>query len=410
MRDLEEIMSYGWIDSCGHGLSRRGFLARASAAAGVAATASLTAACSSSNKTPAASSSAAAAPVQGDRLVLLGTAGGPVWWPGTDRRGISSALVVNGAVYLVDCGEGAGHRLKDALLVPQGQQTPGGLWGMQTLRAIFLTHLHSDHLADYFNLFLYGWYNGLIPRSAPVKVLGPGRRGALEPVYQAAGSSRSVPPLMNPDNSTPGTVDMTNYMYQAFALDENDRMRDNSKPDLRTLMSVGDIVLPQINGFDPNTNPSPPMEPFKVFEDDNVRVTATLVNHFPIVPAFAYRFDTANGAVVFSGDTNRNDNLIRLAKDAEFLVHEVIDPAWPDTLFPHAATPADESLKHHLLTAHTPVDDVGAVAQAAGAHNLVLSHIVPGNAPDSHLQRAQNGYSGQLVIGRDLMQLALAGG
>src|SRR4051812_32595480 len=44
------------------------------------------------------------------RLVLLGTAGGPVWWPGSDREGIGSAVVVDGDVYLVDFGDGSGKR------------------------------------------------------------------------------------------------------------------------------------------------------------------------------------------------------------------------------------------------------------------------------------------------------------
>jgi ribonuclease BN (tRNA processing enzyme) len=297
--------------------------------------------------------------------------------------------------------------LKEALLVPQSMRTSGGMWGMQTLRAMFLTHLHSDHLSDYFNLFLYGWYNGLVGRKAPVQVYGPGRRGVMEPVHQAPGKQRPAPPVINPDDPTPGTVDMTASLYRAFALDENDRMRDNGKPDLRTLMSVQDIGLPKINGYDPNTNPSPMVAPFKVYEDDNVKVTATLVNHFPIVPAFAFRFDTEHGSVVFSGDTNRNDNLIRMAQGADYLVHEVIDPAWTDQLIPDAATPAQQGLKHHLLTAHTPIDQVGKVAQAAHAKTLVLSHIVPGNAPESHLKRAQQDYSGELIIGKDLMQLPL---
>lgn len=387
-------------------LSRRSFIAGASMTAGGA----LLAGCTTRSEPSASASSSAApgvAPVEGDRLVLLGTAGGPVWWSGTERRGISSALVVNGQVYVVDCGEGVGERLKAAHLVPASLETPGDLWGLQRLRALFLTHLHSDHTVDYFNLFLYGWYNGLVGVTKPVQVYGPGRRGALEPVFAPSGQAVAPPPLMNPENPTPGTVDMTEYLYQAYALDENDRMRDNGKPDLHTLMQVHDITLPNIQGYDPNVNPSPKMEPFPVYEDENVRVTATLVNHFPIVPAFAFRFETPTRSVVFSGDTNRNDNLIRLAQGADILVHEVIDPAWIDTLIPQPKTPAESGLKNHLIMAHTPVDEVGGVAQAAGVKKLVLSHIVPGNAPDEHLRRAQNGFDGELVIGTDLMQMAL---
>src|SRR3954470_2473659 len=101
------------------------------------------------------------------RLVLLGTAGGPVWWPGTDREGIGSAVVVDGDVYVIDFGDGSGKRFKEAALVPEEFRTPGGLWGEEFIRAMFLTHLHSDHVADYFNYFFFGWTNGL--RSRPSK-------------------------------------------------------------------------------------------------------------------------------------------------------------------------------------------------------------------------------------------------
>lgn len=80
------------------------------------------------------------------RLLLLGTAGGPTYWPNTNRRSTSSALVVGDAVYLVDCGDGVGKRLQEALEPPDARAT------MKTLRALFLTHLHSDHVVDYPNV------------------------------------------------------------------------------------------------------------------------------------------------------------------------------------------------------------------------------------------------------------------
>ena len=65
-----------------------------------------------------------------------------------------------------------------------------------------------------------------------------------------------------------------------------------------------------------------------MFEDDRVRVSATLVAHAPVWPAFAFRFDTDDGSIVFSGDTARSENLIKLAKGADILVHEVIVTKW----------------------------------------------------------------------------------
>jgi ribonuclease BN (tRNA processing enzyme) len=337
----------------------------------------------------------------GSRLLLLGTAGGPGWWPNTNRCSFSSAVKVGDATYLVDCGEGVGKRLQQSLATPLVST-------LSTLRALFVTHLHSDHTIDYPNILLYGLYNGLDRSSPPLKVFGPGRRGQMEPVFSLPGRTTVEPEIINPDNPTPGISDMTNYISQAYATDLNDRMRDNGKRSLKMLVEAHDIAIPAVAGFkSPNETPSPEMEPFKVFEDDRVRVSATLVDHFPVWPAFAFRFDTDEGSVVFSGDTNPNKNLIRLAKGADVLVHEVIVVDWIDRLFPEPRSIADEGLRQHLLNAHTPVDQVGKVAEAAGVAKLVLSHIVPGNATDDQLSAARNGFSGELIIGQDLMTIPL---
>jgi ribonuclease BN (tRNA processing enzyme) len=336
------------------------------------------------------------------KLILLGTAGGPTWWPNSDQCGISSAVAVGDAYYIVDCGEGVGKRLQQAISPTSSRVMD------DKVRALFLTHLHSDHTVDYANLLLFGLFVGLDRRSTPFKVFGPGRRGQLAPVFSLPGSPTPTVPIINPDNPTPGTRDMTGYLYQAFAADLNDRIRDNGKPSLEAVVEAHDIELPPIAGFkSPNETPSPPMEPFKFFEDDRVRVSATLVEHAPVWPAFAYRFDTDDGSIVFSGDTGRSENLVKLAKGADILVHEVIVTNWVKGLFPTPRSIAQEGLMQHLLNAHTQVEEVGAIAEAAGVKKLVLSHIVPGNATREQLLPAGKGFSGELVIGRDLMQIGV---
>ena len=324
------------------------------------------------------------------RLILLGTSGGP-GRPGPSM--ISSALVVNGMVYVIDCGEGVGRQL-DRVHIP-GPPMRGN---SGRIRAVFLTHLHSDHVIDYPNLFMLIGYNGF-------DVYGPGRRGVMEPVY----GDRPAPPVTNPQNPTPGTVDMTNALLAAFATDINDRLRDaGGDPARYTRLRPHDITLPKGTGDDPNGRPSPPMEPFHVYDDENVRVTATLVYHAPIFPAFAFRFDTADGSVVFSGDTAPNQNLVRLARGADILVHEVIDRQWIAAAA-KLVTVANNGAAaiHHLESAHTPTDEVGKIAEAAGAKMLVLSHLVPGDLPEAGWQGAQAGYSGRLVVGHDLLEIAL---
>jgi ribonuclease BN (tRNA processing enzyme) len=152
------------------------------------------------------------------------------------------------------------------------------------------------------------------------------------------------------------------------------------------------------------------MDPFEVYRDDNVRVTATLVDHHQVFPAFAYRFDTADGSVVFSGDTapDTKGNLRKLANGSDILVHEVIDPAWINLKFgtPEPGSPMD-ALKTHLFASHTSIDAVGQVATDCRVRTLVLNHIVPGNTPVTHLQQAKGNFSGTLIIGEDLMQIGI---
>jgi ribonuclease BN (tRNA processing enzyme) len=383
-------------------IARRDFLSSAGAGVFSAVFGSPASAAETAQRQTRVAAAKSAASGSTTRIALLGTAGGPRWWPNTNRRSTSSALLVGDAVYLVDCGDGAGRRLQQAL------DPPDGLTLFRAVRGLFLTHLHSDHTVDYPNLLLYGWYSGLDGMAPPLKVFGPGRRGEMEPVFGAPGR-QAQPEVINPENPTPGTADMTSYLFQAYATDMNDRMRDTGKPDLRSLVHVQDIEIPQVAAFkSPNETPEPEMEPFPVFEDDRVRVSATLVYHAPIWPAFAFRFDTDDGSVVFSGDTAPSKNLINMAKGADILVHEVIVSAFIDRLLPPPRTLAQEAVRQHMLRAHTPVEEVGRVAEAAGVSTLVLNHIVPGNARAEELMPAQRGFSGQLVIGEDLLQLGLS--
>lgn len=333
------------------------------------------------------------------RLALLGTAAGRTFWGGSERQGISSAVVVGKAVYLVDCGDGWARRYLQAGL---GEQTE--FHGLEQLEGVFITHMHSDHLIDYPSLLIFGSTDGLAARKNPVQVVGPGSRGKLVPLSENA---TSIPPVINPHNPTPGLMDMTEYLYQAYASDLNDNMRDSLKPDPHTLIQVNEIMLPPGLVLDPDIDPAPPMDPIVIFEDSNVRVSATLVKHPPVFPAFGYRFDTADGSVVFSGDTAFSDNLIRLAQGADILVHEVIDPQWVESLFPSPPSPAQQAKIHHLINSHTSIEEVGDVAERAGVKTLVLSHLAPADNPKSRWLEAGRGFSGKLVIGEDLMQIGV---
>lgn len=145
--------------------------------------------------------------------------------------------------------------------------------------------------------------------------------------------------------------------------------------------------------------------PIPVWTDGDVRITATLVDHHPMAPAFAFRFDTPDGSIVISGDTRPSDNLIALARDTDVLIHEVIDPAFADLLA--ARLPPDQAgpVRTHLLHSHTTIEQVGAVAEAARAKTLVLTHLVPSDNPVERWEAAAEGFAGRLIVGADLMNI-----
>lgn len=331
------------------------------------------------------------------RLVLLGTAAAPTWWLGSDRAGISSAVAVGDSVYLVDLGDGWGARYRQSGLGPEAH-----LQMLDNLKGVFFTHLHSDHTIDYNDLLVWG-SAGYLKTAPPVAVYGPGDRGSL-PKFIGAGSP---PPVFNPDDPTPGTESMTEYIYKAYATDINDRIFDANGIDPHAKVTVHDIPLPPEAGSTPTT-PPPRVSPFLVFEDESVKVTATLVDHGQVWPSFAFRFDSDDGAIVFSGDTAPSDNLVELAQGADILVHEVIDRAWVESQFGTPPfTPAIEAIVHHLLGAHTTMEQVGEVAERAGVETLVLSHLAPANNPTSRWQETSRYFSGRTIVGEDLLQVGV---
>ena len=354
-------------------------------------------------------------PGAGTHLVLLGTTGGVSWWPDAGRASSSSALVVNGSIYLVDLGQGSASRLTqmfntDPIVNGDSYVGTGSSTFLSQLKALFFTHLHNDHIADYPSLLLIGPGAGLGAHT-PLQIIGPCNRGQLDINRSGFDETKLVytdsadPGLITP---TPGTGQMTDLIWQAFAQTINDMTLDNAYPDFRSLVEVTEIgtALPT-----QNSPTCPVTPPFLIYpEDENgVEVWATLVDHHQVYPAFAFRFNTPGGSVVFSGDTgaDTNGNLQLLAWGADILVHEVIDTAWVDYRFgtdPIEGTLQD-ILRQHMLNAHTPIEDVGAVAESCGVKRLVLNHLVPGVIPVANLRKARLGFSGKVIVGRDLLRI-----
>lgn len=327
-------------------------------------------------------------------IITLGTAGGPrVWLPSDDtepRCGIATALVVGDSWYLIDCGQSAFRQIRKAGL------------NIDQLKGIFITHLHSDHTVDLLNVLTLGLYT-MQETDRVIPIYGPGNRGILPPLSPRA--SGPVQPVF-PDNPVPGTREMVEYLFRSHAADLNDRIIDSLRPDPTSIFVAHDIEIPAECGFHPNTNYSPTMDPFTVFEDDTVKVTATLVVHPPIAPAFAFRFDFAEGSVTISGDTAYSENLGTLAAGTDLLLHEAIDADWIYA-FNDINTETGRAVIDHHFKSHTPPEEAGKLATEAGAKQLALHHLVPGSATAQVWDRARTTYSLKLHIPDDNQRIAV---
>ena len=365
----------------GLSLSRRSIMAGIGVASGLALTPSLAAAATSSTQAKGAR------PPRGEglELVLLGTRAGPP--VDLHQVGASSALVVDGRTYVIDCGRSSVTQFAAAGL------------RFDSIAGVFLTHLHADHIADYYNFFMMGGHiknqaGDHIERTVPI--YGPGSAGGLQPKFGGGGA-----PTLNPDNPTPGTAAMTQSLHDAYAYSMNVFLRDMNVADIRTLMDVHEIANPAgVHATYQDT--SPRMRPFRIFKDDKVEVTATLVPHGPVFPAYAYRFDTEYGSVTFSGDTRHSDNLIEMAHGTDLLVHEAIGV--------EGAGIGEASLDH-MLQSHVEITKLGPIAQEAGAKHLVVSHYADLGAAKVDVQKwrrdAQKGYRGKVTVGQDLDRFSL---
>jgi ribonuclease BN (tRNA processing enzyme) len=247
---------------------------------------------------------------------------------------------------VIDCGDGVARQLVFAG-VP-----------LTTLRNIFITHQHSDHNADYGNLIWLAWAAGLNTR---VGAWGP-------------------PPLEK----------MTKLFFEMNAYDIDTRISNEGRVPLLPLVHVHEL---QTGGV--------------VMSDENLKVTAALVDHPPVVPAFGYRFDARDRSIVISGDTAPSDNLVRLARGADVLVHSVMYPAAIDRLV--GRVPNAAALKESILAHQTSAEDAGRIAQAARVKTLVLSHLVPADDPQitdqMWIEAAQSRFQGKVIFGRDLLEV-----
>lgn len=204
------------------------------------------------------------------KVVMLGS-GMPL--PDPRRSGPAVAIVVNGAPYIVDAGEGV-WRATGAATPAYGGKIPA-LSGAN-LTKVFLTHLHSDHTVGLPSLILSPWTMG---RSKPLDAYGP-----------------------------PGTRHLVEKILEAYRDDIDIRRFDTGM--------LNDTGW-RARGHDFH-------EDGLIYQDENVKVEAFRVDHTSWPVAFAYRFTTPDKVVTISGDLRPCEGIIRASEGADILIHEVI--------------------------------------------------------------------------------------
>lgn len=270
------------------------------------------------------------------KVTLLGT-GTPQ--PIMERFGPSILIQTSGKTLLFDAGRGCLQRLRQLNL------------GYNTIDAVFFTHLHSDHIVGFPDLWLTGWL--VSQRTQPLKVFGP-----------------------------KGTKQMTDYLRKAYEFDIKIRAEDD-----KAFLEGSKLLATDIGeGI--------------VYEQDGVKVIAFLVDHYPVVPAFGYRIEFGGHSVVLSGDTRYSENLIKNAKGTDLLVHEVVIAS--DTL--NKSDP-----KYNILAHHTTPEQASKVFTAVKPKLAVYSHIsrLYGYPTEEILKRTKLNYSGQVILGEDLMSFSV---
>ena len=280
------------------------------------------------------------------RLTLLGT-GCPQC--DTERYGPASLVTCEGRTFLVDCGSGVTQRLV-------GAGAPG-----RDLEAVFLTHLHSDHLVDLYQLVISSWHQG---RMRPQRIFGP------------AGTRRFVEATMA-------------AWRDELAL----RIGYERRPSAEGLR----LEIVEFGG------------PGVVYDEGRLRVEAVEVDHRPVRPAFGFVFRFGRRTLAFSGDTRLCPALVAAARGADVLVHEVFLHREMEAAVP-AGRMTPEGLRN-VAAYHTLSSEVGRVAAEARVRCLVLNHVVPVRFDrDALLAEVRRDYGGPVVIGEDLMSLDLTTG
>ena len=273
-----------------------------------------------------------------NKIVLLGT-GCPS--PSHIRYGPSTLISTESLKILIDAGSGVTQRLSEFGLAPS------------EIDIILITHLHSDHIVDLYQLYISGWHTG---RTKPFKIVGP-----------------------------KGIKKFFDKTVEAYSDELNLRVDWEKRPNHEGL----DIEISEI-------------EKEFVYESMGIKITSIEVQHQPVEPAYGYQVFVDDKKITYSGDTRYSINLEEASKDADYLIHEV----FVSLNFDDKRMTQDTLV--NVKEYHSTPEDVGTLAQAANVKKLILNHFVPPVFDEESLKtEISKYYDGEVIVGNDLDEFVL---
>ncbi len=281
-----------------------------------------------------------------DEIILLGTKGGPAIRQ-NGAMPTASLLKLNGKTILIDCAVGSTRSTVDAGV------------SLLDIDAIFITHLHSDHVLELGPLLYTAWTTGL---RKSVDIYGPDGISAYWDGFMASMS----------------------YDYEI-------RLIDEGRPPLKDMINVHSFSEGAVANM------------------DGMSIDALRVQHPPVTDCFALRFTANNKTVTFSADTSYFPALADFAAGSDVLIHEAMLLDGVERLIER--TPGADRLREHLLASHTFAQDAGKIATQGKVGHLVLNHLVPADDPDfgetEWTNAVRETWDGPLTIGHDGLKVPL---
>ncbi|MEZ5549712.1 MAG: MBL fold metallo-hydrolase [Pseudomonadales bacterium] len=297
----------------------------------------------------------------GLKVFFCGT-GGPLQSSG--RAQPCTAVQAGDALYLVDNGVGGWDTLRQ-------MRAP-----VTSMKAILITHLHSDHIAGVGEAAEQSWING---RTHPLALIGPD----------------------GVDNLARGF----NLVYER---DRVFRKAHHEKGDIQFPLDAAKlrsrvVKIPKPDGTAP------------ALKEGELTITAIRVAHDPVDPAFGYRFDYKGRSVVISGDTRAWPPLGAAAAGADVLIHEAQSNAMMMAASRGVSrvNPRAAALLADTVTYHTEPREAADLARAAGVRLLVLSHLTQAGMPgfqETFTKGMEEGGKLEWILAEDGMTLELPAG